>query len=282
MPSAAMRPPSRRSTRSASAMVDTRWATTRVVAATEPRSPSRIARSTVASTAEVASSSRSSRGRRSRARARAMRWRWPPDRVTPRSPMTSSSPWGSRSTNVRARAIVERGPASRRRRRRRPWRGSRARCRRRGTTPGTPGRRPRCRLVRVDVGQRHAAEADLAAASGSIRWTRRLHSVVLPGAGRAHEGDDLARRDAGGHAVEHRPRRRRRSRRRRATTSSGSVRERHGAASGSARRGRGQHARRSGRWRRPLAAAPRAGSRRCGTGRRGCRTAPWPARARRS
>ena len=46
------------------------------------------------------------RGRRRRARASAMRWRWPPERVTPRSPMISSRPCGRRSTNVRARAIA--------------------------------------------------------------------------------------------------------------------------------------------------------------------------------
>ena len=103
-PTAATRPPSRNTTRSARRMVDTRWATTTVVVSRARPRPERIWASTVASMALVASSSTSSRGRRTRARARARRWRWPPERVTPRSPSTVSMPSGRAATKPSARA----------------------------------------------------------------------------------------------------------------------------------------------------------------------------------
>ncbi len=57
-----------------------------------------------ASTAEVASSSTSTRGSVSRARASARRWRWPPERLRPPSPRRVSYPSGMAMTNSWASA----------------------------------------------------------------------------------------------------------------------------------------------------------------------------------
>ena len=69
-------------------MVDSRWAMMSVV---RPRITSCSARlilaSVVASTDAVASSRIRTRGSISSARAIAMRWRWPPESVSPRSPI---------------------------------------------------------------------------------------------------------------------------------------------------------------------------------------------------
>ena len=92
IPVATMRPSCMNNTRSASAIVETRWATISVVMSSSSRSPRRIRASTVASTADVASSSNRNRGRRISARASAMRCRWPPDTVTPRSPIDGLVP----------------------------------------------------------------------------------------------------------------------------------------------------------------------------------------------
>ena len=54
------------------------------------RSASLISCSVVASTDEVASSRIRIRGSASSARAIARRWRWPPERVSPRSPISVS------------------------------------------------------------------------------------------------------------------------------------------------------------------------------------------------
>ena len=93
-------------------IVASRWAMTRRVGTTASDPPRpvpgatlrfrRIPASIVGSTADVESSSTSTRGRRSSALAMARRWRWPPDRVDPRSPTTVSSPSGSASTNPSA------------------------------------------------------------------------------------------------------------------------------------------------------------------------------------
>ena len=76
---------------SASEIVERRWATMNVV---RPRMTSRsaclISASVVASTDEVASSRIRIRGSASSARAIAKRWRWPPDSVSPRSPISVS------------------------------------------------------------------------------------------------------------------------------------------------------------------------------------------------
>ncbi len=54
------------------------------------RSATRMRASVVASTDAVASSRIRMRGSATSARAIAMRWRWPPESVSPRSPMTVS------------------------------------------------------------------------------------------------------------------------------------------------------------------------------------------------
>ena len=72
---------------SASEIVESRWAMTKVVRPSiASRRPRLIAASVVASTEEVASSRIRIRGSASSARAIATRWRWPPERVSPRSP----------------------------------------------------------------------------------------------------------------------------------------------------------------------------------------------------
>ena len=72
---------------SASEIVESRWATTKVVRPSiTSRSPRLIAASVRASTEEVASSRIRIRGSAISARAIATRWRWPPESVRPRSP----------------------------------------------------------------------------------------------------------------------------------------------------------------------------------------------------
>ena len=91
MPRAAIPPSSSTTISSASAIVESRWAITNVVRpAITSRSAALIACSVEASTEEVASSRIRIRGSLSSARAIAMRWRWPPESVSPRSPIRVS------------------------------------------------------------------------------------------------------------------------------------------------------------------------------------------------
>ena len=91
VPRAAIRPSSSTTMSSASAIVESRWAITNVVRpAITSRSAVLIACSVEASTDEVASSRIRMRGSLSSARAIATRWRWPPESVSPRSPMRVS------------------------------------------------------------------------------------------------------------------------------------------------------------------------------------------------
>ena len=88
---AATRPSSSTTISSASAIVERRWAITNVVRpAISSCSARLISCSVEASTDEVASSRIRMRGSATIARAIAMRWRWPPDSVSPRSPIRVS------------------------------------------------------------------------------------------------------------------------------------------------------------------------------------------------
>ncbi len=87
VPTSTSRPASSTAIRSASASVERRCATSSVVRpAVSPRRVRWMAASVMVSTADIASSSTSTRGSVSTARASAIRCRWPPDRVSPRSP----------------------------------------------------------------------------------------------------------------------------------------------------------------------------------------------------
>jgi hypothetical protein len=87
VPTSTSRPASSTAIRSASASVERRCATSSVVRPeVSPRRVRWMAASVMVSTADIASSSTSTRGSVSTARASAIRCRWPPDRVSPRSP----------------------------------------------------------------------------------------------------------------------------------------------------------------------------------------------------
>jgi hypothetical protein len=91
VPRAVIRPWSRTTISSASAIVESRWAMMIVVRPRiTSRSPARIFASVVASTDAVASSRIRIRGSMRSARAIAIRWRCPPESVIPRSPTTVS------------------------------------------------------------------------------------------------------------------------------------------------------------------------------------------------
>ena len=93
--------------RSSSATVERRWAMTREVRPCMSfLRASWIRRSLSESRAEVASS-RTRIGASLRiARAMAMRWRWPPESLTPRSPVRVSRPLGRVSMNSQALASL--------------------------------------------------------------------------------------------------------------------------------------------------------------------------------
>ena len=77
--------------RSATPIVESRWvATSTVRPATAGRRFSTSRRSVSVSTADIGSSSTRTREPASSARASATRWRWPPERLTPRSPISVS------------------------------------------------------------------------------------------------------------------------------------------------------------------------------------------------
>ena len=159
-----------------------RWSTGRLATTTvvmpvrrAPR-PVRIRASVVGSRLEVASSRSRTAGRRSERRARATRWRWPPERVTPRSPTTVSTPCGQLG-DERRRPGPGRAPSAARSSRGRPEDVDVAaqRCRRTGTAPGrrAPGR---------------GVAAATSPASGTNRPASTARSVDLPDAGRADDG----------------------------------------------------------------------------------------------
>ncbi len=105
VPMSVTRPRSTRAMRSARSRVLRRCAMISVVrSAVTARRVAWMAASVVGSTALVASSRISSRGSVSNARASASRCRCPPERVSPRSPITVSYPSGSRSMNSAASA----------------------------------------------------------------------------------------------------------------------------------------------------------------------------------
>ena len=91
VPTSTTCPASSTAIRSARARLERRCATSRVVRpAVSARSVSWMAASVEVSTADVASSSTSTRGSVSTALASAIRWRCPPDSVSPRSPTSVS------------------------------------------------------------------------------------------------------------------------------------------------------------------------------------------------
>ena len=100
VPSSTMRPWSITRMRSQDSTVASRCAMTSVVRSSiSCASAACTSVSLSASSDEVASSSSSSGASRRIARAMAMRWRWPPESVTPRSPICVSKPCGRRRMN---------------------------------------------------------------------------------------------------------------------------------------------------------------------------------------
>ncbi len=93
--------------KSASRMVERRWAMTMVARSAFRRSSApRTAVSLTASRCEVASSRISTGASLRKARAMATRWRWPPDRLVPRSPTAESRPSGRDSTKSASEALA--------------------------------------------------------------------------------------------------------------------------------------------------------------------------------
>src|SRR5215469_14873377 len=91
VPDSTIRPSSSTTARSAISIVESRCvATSTVLPSSAGRSRWTSRRSVSVSTAESGSSSTTTRAPATSARASATRWRWPPERLTPRSPISVS------------------------------------------------------------------------------------------------------------------------------------------------------------------------------------------------